>query len=216
MVCGVEREARVVAPLTEAILIAGGDADDLERGLGWMRAKGPTAAALSFGLAGGLDPELAVGDLVCAREVWDGERGFPTDPIWTARIAEATGATIVDRILGRDAVAAGRTIKASLHARTGAAVVDMESHLLARWAYEDDTPLAVLRAVSDGAGDTLPSSALAGFGGARPKVGAVLRRLAVRPGELPALIGTARQVDRGLRRLAAAVADLGPDLGVST
>lgn len=217
VVCGIDREARLVAPFTEAVLLGGGDPAGLERGLEGMTAKEPVAAALSFGLAGGLDPGLRVGDLVCARRVWDGERTLAADPAWTERIALATGATVVDLVAGGDTVLADPAGKAALRAATGAATVDMESGRMARWArrQERPVPFAVLRVVSDGAGDMIPSSALAGFGGEKPNVGAVLRRLAMRPGELPALVGMARNVDRALRRLADAVTALGENLGFS-
>jgi adenosylhomocysteine nucleosidase len=202
-VCGIEREMALSNPFTEgANLHSGGDVEQLRHALGWMEAKEKTAAVISFGLAGGLDPALKVGEVVCARAIHDGERLYPTDPEWLALLASRTGARVVDCVFGSDVLAATPRMKAAMFAATGAATVDMESQEVARWAARQNIPTAVLRVVSDGSRHTLPSSAAAGMGAdGKIDVGAVLRELARRPYQLPALIRTSFDVEHAFRSL---------------
>jgi hypothetical protein len=88
----------------------------------------------------------------------------------------------------------------------------MESHIAARAALAHGVPFAAVRCVSDGATRSLPLAAQAGFG-ADPDIGAVLRALARRPWELPALIRTALEAEAGFRALVNARHLLGPGLG---
>lgn len=214
VVCGIDDEARLFRRRTEAVLLSGGVPQKLADGLEWMSANEHTAAALSAGLAGALDPSLKTGDLVVARAIHDGERAYPTDPEWLERLAAVTGVKVVDLALGADTVISHPEQKAALFKRTGAAIVDMESQVMAPWAEAEGVPTAVLRVVSDDAAHGLPRSAIAGMGqnGAiypQRVVSSLLRR----PWDLPGLIRTAADVRKAMPRLAAAVAAAGPNLG---
>ena len=82
--------------------------------------------------------------------------------------------------------------KELLHAQTGAAAVDMESHIAARIAAAYQIPFVACRAIIDSADKPLPPAALVGL---RPDgtadVLAVLRSVLQRPSQVPALVRTA-------------------------
>jgi hypothetical protein len=184
VVVGMAREARIVG---DAQTVIGG------RGLDAIRAKQPSAI-LSFGLCGGLDPALGVGDLVLGNG----------DPAWTSDLAAALPTKRASFASGPEIIASAAA-KAALRERTGAGAADMESHLASEAAAQLGVPFAILRAVSDAAEDDLPVSAHAGFSpDGSTNVGAVLAALARRPWELPALIRTARSAGKALAALEAA------------
>jgi adenosylhomocysteine nucleosidase len=152
------------------------------------------SAILSFGLCGGLDPELRIGDLVLGNG----------DPAWTADLAAVLPAKRVSFASGPEIIASAAN-KAALRSRTGAGAADMESHVASEAAAQLRVPFAVLRAVSDSADDDLPVSAQAGFSpDGTTNIAAVLAALAKRPWELPALIRTARNAGKALAALEAA------------
>jgi hypothetical protein len=82
--------------------------------------------------------------------------------------------------------------KRLLHAQTGAAAVDTESHIAARIAAAYQVPFVACRAIIDAVDKRLPPAALIGL---RPDgtadVGAVFRSVARQPSQLPALVRTA-------------------------
>jgi hopanoid-associated phosphorylase len=197
VVVGLKREARLVGADTR-VLIGG-------RGLDALMAERPTAL-LSFGLCGGLDPALKIGDLVLGRAVAVGDDRYDADPAWIDEIARAVPeATIGDIAAGPDIIGT-REAKATLREATGALAVDMESHLVAQAAGRLGVPFAVLRAVSDRAGDALSKAAQAGFAlNGTSNVAAVARALAVRPHELPSLLRTAFHAEAALRSLKSCV-----------
>ncbi|GEO01588.1 hypothetical protein NSE01_34200 [Novosphingobium sediminis] len=182
-VCGLHSEAKAIRRGCPgiAVLAGGGDGARLERELEALLQAGP-ALVLSTGLGGGLDPELAVGALVL-----DGDAAL------VKALGSALPAAIRARIIGQDAIATGISGKAALRQATGAAVVDMESHIAARVARHHGVPFAAIRVISDAADEELPPAALVGM---RPDggiaLGAVLASLARRPAQLPALIRTGR------------------------
>ncbi|MCA8907455.1 MAG: nucleoside phosphorylase [Rhodospirillaceae bacterium] len=157
---------------------------------------------LSVGLAGGLDPALRTGDVVAGSWViGPGEIDTPCPA--TVPVPGAVSAVVA----GADRPALTPAEKADLHARYQAAVVDMESHRVARAAADADVLFAVLRVVLDPADLAIPASALGGLGpDGRTRPMAVLRALARRPGDLPALIGLAWRTRRALRVLKQALA----------
>ena len=196
VVVGLEREARIVGGRARVLIGA--------RGLDQALAEG-ASAVLSFGLCGALDPVLEVGDLVLGETVATAGGRYAADPAWTDQLA---------RILphaARMTVAAGPEIvgsagaKAVLRQATGAGAVDMESHLVAEAAARAGARFAVLRAVSDRAGDNLPAAAQAGFAtNGRPNVLGVLAALLARPGDLAPLIRTARHAEMAFQALKSA------------
>ncbi|MDJ0391093.1 hopanoid-associated phosphorylase [Roseomonas sp. E05] len=209
---GLRREARILAgPEIEAVA-GGGDAGRLEAALERLAGEG-ACGLISIGIAGALAPGLHPGDWLVASAVLDGEAVLLTDPAWTARLAARLSAR-QGTFLGSDAVVAGAAEKVALHARTGAAAVDMESHIAARVARRHGLPFAAARVISDAADRSLPPAARVGM---RPDGGmdlaGVLRALAARPGQLPALIRTGWEAERAFRALLRGHRLLGSRLG---
>jgi adenosylhomocysteine nucleosidase len=212
-VVGLQREARIVAGDGVRVVAGGGDAKGLADQLERAR-RDDLEGVISIGIAGALAPALRPGDVVVGSAVRDGRRRFSADPAWMkqlmSRLPQATGGIIA----GSDAILPDAEAKAALHGSSGAVAVDMESHIAARFADRHGLPLAVLRAVSDAADQTLPAAARLGL---RPdggvNVGAVLKALAADPRQLPALIRTGLEAEKGFAALLRCHHLLGPRLG---
>lgn len=219
MVTGLLGEARVAAGAEVVTIAGGGDRSALERRLAALEPSS-VSAVVSFGLAGSIDPDLEVGALVCPSFVLDlqGER-FDTASPANDRQRSALGAggirVVAGGLLGVDAPVLESDAKAALRASHPAVAVDMESHVAALFARLHGLPLAVLRVISDGAGRDLPP--LAGQA-MRPDGSVDLRRvlvgLARAPGQLPALLATARDAAAAFRVLRRVRGLLGPRLGL--
>lgn len=208
-VTGLLAEARIASGAGVVAVAGGGDPARLALLLQAALARG-ARAVVSFGIAGGLEPGLAPGSVLLARGIHDGETRTPTSAAWTARLAEALpGARPVD-LAGVDAAVVGAGDKAALFARTGAAAVDMESHVAARLAALHGLPFAALRVVADPAQRTLPPAALVGM---RPDgttdIGAVLRSLGREPRQLFGLVRTGLDAQAAFSALKASRRALG-------
>ena len=197
IVVGMTREARAARPLGHVVV----GVEALARALG-----DGASGVLSFGLCGGLDPALAPGDLV----VGTGVGTFAVDEDWLTRLTRALPGVAVGGIAGSDAIVGSVSAKAALRSATGAIAADMESHRAAELASEAGVPFAILRAVSDGASESLPLCAQMGFrSDGSVDVGAVIRGLIARPSEFPALMRTARNAGKAMTALAEAAKTLG-------
>jgi adenosylhomocysteine nucleosidase len=209
---GLQRERRIVAgPDIEAIA-SGGDPVRLEAMLD--RLAGTASGIISIGIAGALAPGLQVGQWVVADAVLVDDEPMPTDAAWTSRLAARLPEAARGLLLGANAMVAEATQKASLHRTTGAVAVDMESHIVARVARRHRLPFAAARVISDAAHHDLPPAVLVGMksdGGM--DLPAVLRSLLANPGQLPALIRTGLEAERGFRALLRGHRRLGPRLG---
>ncbi|MFO1080083.1 MAG: phosphorylase [Reyranellaceae bacterium] len=208
---GLQRERRILEGPGVTAIAGGGDADRLERTLEQQihRARG----LASIGIGGGLAPGLKVGDWAVADTVLARDMRWQTDEAWSARLVDRLGGRR-GAMLGSDAIVATAADKARLHAATGALAVDMESHVVARVAARHGLPFVALRVISDPAERGLPPAALVGMapdGG--PALGAVLRSLISRPGQLPALLRLARDAERAFGSLLRGRGRLGPGLG---
>jgi adenosylhomocysteine nucleosidase len=213
VVVGMTREARIVDHPGVTVIVSGGQGDRLARHLELTLRRG-AAGVMSFGLCGGLDPSLKTGDCVVGVSVIGGDGRLAADPDWADRLARALPDSIGAKVAGGDAMITDPAAKAALRQRTGAVAVDMESHIVARLARRHETPFAVLRAVSDPAHRRLPLAAQVGLkADGEADIGAVLKALIRRPGELPALVRTAREADAAFRALGDARHLLGPGLG---
>jgi adenosylhomocysteine nucleosidase len=184
VVVGLAAEARIARPLGWRVAIGGGSASGA-----WVAAQGlideGSDALVSFGLAGGLDAALRPGALIVPCAVIVDDVRYPADPGLSRILGGVTPHTLV----GADAIAVGVEDKRRLHCRTSAAAVDLESGSVARIAATHGMPFAVLRAICDPAVRTLPPVALAALD-TRGVIGLwrIIASLAVRPGQLPALL----------------------------
>jgi hopanoid-associated phosphorylase len=208
---GLAFEARIAAGPGVTVLGRGGLAASVEKAI----EKG-CRGIVSFGIAGGLMQDLRPGAFIVASSVIDisGER-WPTCPAWSARLLQSLPGAIHAPIAGSQGPVAHPAVKRLLHRKTGAAIVDMESHLAARLAARHGIPFAALRVVCDPAHRALPSAALAGMREDGSTDGlAVLRGLAARPGTLPGVMRAAFDAAAARAHLERARAMVGPSFGV--
>jgi adenosylhomocysteine nucleosidase len=160
-------------------------------------AVGPGCAGIvSFGIAGGLDPQLRPGTHIVASSVIgaNGVRSaLPTDERWSRILLQSRPNSVHAPVLGVDAAVTEPGDKLRLFRETGAAAVDMESHIAASIADSHGLPFTVLRVVADPAGQRIPQAALCGMraDGSLDAL-AMLRELWRRPGDIASMPNVAR------------------------
>ncbi|GLS47095.1 phosphorylase [Methylobacterium brachythecii] len=218
-VAGLAREARIAAGEGVETLQAGGRPAVLRDRFAALRDT-PYRAVISFGIAGGLDPALVPGDVVVSTAVVAGDgRRLPCDPGIAeahARRLSGLGRRVVARdVAGVEAAIMTVEAKAALGARTGAAVVDMESHVAADYAAQRGLPFAILRVVCDPAERALPAFAASALKpNGDPDIAAVLAALLRREARIGELVRLARDSGEAFKSLGRARALLGLALGV--
>lgn len=169
---------------------------------------------ISFGVAGGLAPHLRPGNWVVASSIVDAQHEHPTDRAWSQKILAMIPGSEHRPIAGVDHAVASPEAKRRMHVETGAAAVDMESHLVARLASTHGLSFAAVRVVIDPAHRVVPGAALAGM---RPDGGtsvlAVMRELIAGPSQLSGLLRIAYDAYAARRALLRVRRLLGPDFG---
>jgi adenosylhomocysteine nucleosidase len=154
--------------------------------------KGATAL-MSWGIAGGLSPDLPPGSLILPKMIIGADRsGHPSDLAWHASLcSRLEGYVDFHTETLAESTTALRTAeeKASLYRQTGAFAVDMESGAVAAVAQSAGVPFVAIRAIADSAGTEIPRVTLQAFDefGQLNLLG-LLNGLTHHPSELPALI----------------------------
>ena len=120
-------------------------------------------ALVSFGVAGGIAPHLRPGDLIVASSILDSHARRDTDPDWSNKLLNAMPDAHYAPILGVDTAIVDPREKRELNVRTGAAAVDMESHLVARLAAARNLAFVSIRVIVDPANRAVPPAAIAGM-----------------------------------------------------
>ncbi|SFL02091.1 phosphorylase [Methylorubrum salsuginis] len=221
-VAGLAREARIAAGPGVEPVQAGGRPDRLRAFLAARPAE-TVRAVVSFGIAGGLDPALAPGDVIVAEAVWvAAEAGLERHPASATlvsglrrRLSGLGSRMIVADLAGVETAVMTPEAKAALRARTGAAAVDMESQVAAAYAAAHGLPFAAIRVVCDPAERALPAFAANALKpNGDPDILAVLAALARREARVGEVVRLARDSGEAFRGLSRARALLGLALGV--
>lgn len=204
-VTGLAAEARLAAGPGVITVMAGGNPARL-RSLLRTRVRPDCRAVISVGIAGGLDPSLAPGDVIVATGVATPDRRHAASPTVVRRLAALLSdhpkRVVMADLAGVDSAVMSPGEKMALRHITGAIAVDMESHVAAAFAARHDLPFAAVRVVCDPAHRTLPeliSSAL------RPDgelcFASVAKSLWQQPIQLLAMPRLARDAAEGFRAL---------------
>lgn len=213
VVVGMAFEARIAAGLGVTV-ICGGDGRNLDGTLARAMAAG-CGGLISFGVAGGLAPDLKPGTCVIGSSILDRDEERLTDARWAQRLMRIIPGAVHGPILGVREPIAHASAKRALHRQTGAIAVDMESQVVARAAERHAVPLAAIRVVVDPVERTIPRSALAGTrpDGTIDPV-AVIRSLLHYPRDLVGLIRMSLDARAARATLVRGSALLGPGLGL--
>ena len=157
-----------------------------------VAAGSPPALVLTCGFAGGLDPDLKLGDVV-----------FETaDENLRGKLLAAGVKTT--KFFCADRIATTIAEKKKLRVETGADAVEMESAAIQAVCAEQKIPCATVRVISDTAGEDLPLdfNALA-----KPDknldFGKLLFAVATSPGKIPQLLALQRKTKFAAEQLAA-------------
>ncbi|HVY15996.1 MAG TPA: phosphorylase [Rhodopila sp.] len=205
IVTGLVQEARIAAGPGMMVICSSSDPRQLRSLLATLDST-TFRGVISFGVAGGLDPTLKSGDIVVATEVLAGDTrwlaGSALNEELIANAALGRRRVVRGGLAGVEQVVAGIAKKAALWMETGAAAVDMESHIAAAYAAEAGVPFAALRVISDPANRALPALARDAI---KPNgdidLRLVLRGVARNPMTLRSLVSTGIDFNRALRSL---------------
>ena len=190
VVCGLAFEAKIASG-PGVVTLCGFVPDRLEVRLEQLleQDRSQCLGIVSFGTAGGLHPALRPGACILADAIKIGAKRVPVDTEWLDALRSCLPDAVQGMLAGVDQPVLDVADKACLWQSSGACAVDMESHLVAQIAQRYGLPFAACRVVIDPAQRSLPPAATAGLraDGTTAMI-PILRSLAARPGQLPALL----------------------------
>jgi adenosylhomocysteine nucleosidase len=200
---GLAAEARIARAAGFPVIVGAGDP---QRTAALVAAAAPRARCLiSFGVAGGLAPDLRPGDVILSAEVIGDERRWRAESAFhhqVAALARHIGA-MEGPVLGARNILATEINKTRAWRDTGALAVDLESAIVARTAEAVGIPFLVLRTIADPATRQLPPAALIPLAAdGTPAFARVLGEVLRRPRQIAALFGLARETRQALAALA--------------
>lgn len=154
-------------------------------------------ALMSFGMAGGLDPELVPGSVVIPCELLssDGER-YAACRAWREQVAGAVGhvrAVAEGNLLSSAHALETPAEKAAAFRNSGAVAVDMESAAVAQIAARLNLPFIAVRVIVDSAADALPRAVVAASRSGRVRFARLIGGLILAPREIAAMVRLAQR-----------------------
>ncbi len=178
----------------------------------WFQARWPASEErgrppllILVGTSGGLRPDLAIGSAGFIDRVVEGDAGSGSASLGAPWVPRSSATQRIPRLTVAGVGLPASTVEAkrTLRDRTGADVVDMESHAFARAASARQQPFTVIRGVSDGPEDVLPDGLerLIHPDG-RTNWGQALRLVLRRPAMVSTLRSLGRQSDAAMAAIA--------------
>lgn len=153
----------------------------------------PVDHVIVVGIAGGIDPELRIGELVNPVEVVEEATGAAVHPV--PLVDEAPRGRLITSDVLHDSADALERLR-----REGFVAVDMETATIGAAAEARDIPWSVCRAISDLAGESTLDRDVVGL--ANPdgsaNIPAVARFVLTKPWRLPGLAALARGTNRAI------------------
>ena len=201
-VSGLAVEARIARAAGFTVVVGAGDR---ERTAALAQAAAmDTDCLVSFGIAGGLAPELEAGTIVVSGQVVSEGYHWAIEPSarqQLSRFARSIGA-VEGLVLGASTILATQIEKKQAWAATDALSVDLESDIVARIATTLGIPFIVLRSIADTAQRDLPPAALFRLTtGGKPDFSSIVAAVLRRPVQLAGMIGLARETAIALAAL---------------
>jgi adenosylhomocysteine nucleosidase len=204
IVTGLEVEARIARRAGLPVVVVAGKPDRRANLIAQTIASGATGL-ISFGIAGGLDPNLAPGTVLLPQSVHT-DRGetYNVDEPWRRRLLAHIPGAVSGAIYGGEGVVSRAVEKRILFGSTKATAVDLESGPVARAATEAGIPFVVLRSIADPAHRNLPRAAVHGLNDeGKVAYGTMLGQLVRNLHQFPALLSIAFETRRALTAMQA-------------
>src|SRR5438445_2253817 len=157
---GLAVEAKIARAAGFSVVIGAGDRDRTAALVATAAAQ--TDCLVSFGIAGGLAPELKVGTVIVSGEVVSEHFGWAIAPTYRQQLTEfahSIGA-VEGPVFGATSILATKAEKSRVWATTRSLAVDLESEIVARIASALGLPFIVLRTIADTAHRDLPPASL--------------------------------------------------------
>ena len=162
------------------------------------------SGVVSFGIAGGLNPNYKTGSVLLPSNVLTSDKGsIPTNDCWRSSIAKNWPSANQQTLqLGVNEPVTDKVDKERLYRTHKAHAVDMESHIIGTYAQKRNIPFLILRSVADTSDTAIPEVALSGLdknGKATPFK--LIKKIFERPGDIKGLVTLAIQTNVALREL---------------
>lgn len=217
IVVGMEDERAIAAGDDVIVVVGAANATTLRNRLSAINIS-DIGAVYSFGVAGGLDPTLKPGNLLLSVRVLmqnPAKDSLLTEQSWESSPQLLATYTVMAKndpaITFRRGIFLGTDLEArdnpetgnkGLREKTGADIIDNESHIAAGFAAEHQLPFIAVRAVSDSVNKPLPPAALIALDAdGSPNGGQIIKSLLKNPLQLPALVRTAIEYQKSLDAL---------------
>lgn len=202
---GLTAEARLAQKLGGSVGVGGGTPWGAEQAAERLVAAG-AKSLISFGLAGGLDPDFRPGFIIVPMAVVEAGRIRPTN----AALSDMLGGWFGGMLYAGDDIAATTEQKSALAKSTLCSAIDLESGAVARVAERHTIPFAVIRAICDPADRNLPPAAMAALD-AKGAIAflRVAASILAHPLQLPGLIALGRDAARARAALVGRVDQIG-------
>lgn len=194
-ICGLAAEAKIARAAGFSVVVGAGNRSRTTTLV--ESAVRQANCLISFGIAGGLAPELRTCDVIVSTNVTAAGRRWWAGKRFRSRIADfARGIGALEGpVLGAEAILATAAQKGRAWSETRAVAVDLESDIVARIATSAGIPFVVLRSIADAAYRELPPAALIPLSqDGTPRLARVLVSVLRQPRQLASLVGLAREV----------------------